>query len=53
MGKRADLVLLENSPLTDISDSREIAGVFVAGRWMSLEAIQAGLDSLTTADEPR
>ena len=53
MGKRADVVLLENYPLTDISNSREIAGVVVAGSWISLEAIQAGLDSLTTADEPR
>jgi imidazolonepropionase-like amidohydrolase len=34
-GKRADLVLLEQNPLADISNTRKIAGVTVRGRWLS------------------
>lgn len=32
-GKRADLVLLEGNPLEDITNTRQIAGVMVRGRW--------------------
>ncbi len=32
-GKRADLVLLEGNPLEDISNTRQIAGTMVRGRW--------------------
>lgn len=34
-GMRADLVLLEGDPLTDINVLHQQAGVVVAGRWMS------------------
>jgi imidazolonepropionase-like amidohydrolase len=34
-GKRADLVLLDANPLTDIANSSRIAGVVVNGRWLS------------------
>ena len=34
-GKRADLVLLDANPLTDIGNSSRIAGVMVNGRWLS------------------
>jgi hypothetical protein len=34
-GKRADLVLLEGNPLEDITNTRQIAGVMVRGRWYS------------------
>jgi len=34
-GKRADLVLLEANPLEDITNTRQIAGVMVRGRYYS------------------
>ncbi len=34
-GKRADLILLEQNPLADISSTRKINGVAVRGRWLS------------------
>jgi imidazolonepropionase-like amidohydrolase len=35
VGKRADLILLEADPLTDIRNTRRIAGVLVRGRLLS------------------
>lgn len=32
-GRRADLVLLDDNPLVDISNTRKIAGVMADGRW--------------------
>jgi imidazolonepropionase-like amidohydrolase len=32
-GKRADLVLLDANPLSDIANTRKIAGVMLRGRW--------------------
>jgi predicted Zn-dependent protease len=34
VGKRADLVLLTDSPLNEISHTQRIAGVMVRGRWL-------------------
>lgn len=42
-GKRADLVLLDASPLTDIANVAKISGVMVNGRWFSREDLDAGL----------
>jgi imidazolonepropionase-like amidohydrolase len=42
-GKRADLVLLEANPLTDIANSSRIAGVMVNGRWLPRADIDARL----------
>jgi imidazolonepropionase-like amidohydrolase len=42
-GKRADLVLLEANPLTNIANSSRIAGVMVNGRWLSKADIDARL----------
>ena len=33
-GKYADLILLDKNPITDIKNTRKIAGVFVNGNWM-------------------
>lgn len=44
-GKRADLILLEANPLTDIANSSRIAGVMVNGRWLSKADIDARLAS--------
>jgi hypothetical protein len=40
VGKRADLVLLQRNPLTDISNSSTISGVVVNGRWLSKADLQ-------------
>lgn len=45
-GDPADLVLLEASPLDDITNIRRVAGVMVQGRWLSDEHLQDLLDSL-------
>jgi len=54
-GKRADLVLLEANPLEDITNTRQIAGTMVRGRWYSradldlmLEAVAADYDAAET-----
>ena len=44
-GKRADLMLLDANPLTDIANSSRIAGVMVNGRWLSKADIDARLAS--------
>jgi hypothetical protein len=38
-GKRADLILLDADPLTDIKNTRKIAGVIVGGRLLTREAL--------------
>ncbi len=45
-GKRADLVLLDKNPLEAIANTREIAGVFVDGRWLDRVTLDAMLDDL-------
>ena len=42
-GHRADLILLDENPLEDISNIRSIAGVMVRGVWISREEIDARL----------
>lgn len=42
-GKFADLVLLNANPLEDIRNTRNIAGVFVNGRWITQAKISAML----------
>lgn len=44
-GTRADLVLLDANPLTDIANSSRIAGVMVNGRWLSKADIDSRLAS--------
>ena len=51
VGKRADLVLIEASPLEDITNTREIAGVMIQGRWLSQAELQEGLDELAASYE--
>jgi len=46
VGQRADLILVEGNPLERLGDVARLAGVMVAGRWISGEEIQAGLDAL-------
>jgi hypothetical protein len=43
-GKRADLILLHQNPLEDVSNARKILGVMAAGRWYDQNAIAEMLD---------
>jgi imidazolonepropionase-like amidohydrolase len=43
-GKRADLILLDANPLSDITNTTKIAGVMLGGKCMSKEDIQKKLD---------
>jgi imidazolonepropionase-like amidohydrolase len=55
-GKFADLVLLDQNPLTDINNTRKIAGVFVNGNWLDktkLNAMLADLAKRNTADKDK
>lgn len=45
-GKFADLVLLDASPLDNISNTRKISGVFVNGQWLNSKKIDAMLSDL-------
>jgi imidazolonepropionase-like amidohydrolase len=43
--RRADFVLIDGNPLTDIRNTAKISGVMLAGRWMAKDEIQKKLDS--------
>ena len=45
-GKRADLVLLDGNPLTDIGNTWRISGVALNGRWIPKDEIQQRLSAL-------
>ncbi|HEX6434311.1 MAG TPA: amidohydrolase family protein, partial [Gemmatimonadales bacterium] len=46
VGKRADLVLLDGNPLTDIRNTARRAGVMLRGRWLPQADIQSRLDAI-------
>ena len=46
VGKRADLVLLDGNPLTDIRNTGRQSGVMLRGRWLSRADIQTRLDAI-------
>lgn len=46
VGQNADLVLLDANPLTDIANSRRIAGVVLRGKWLSRADIAQMLNDL-------
>ncbi|MBC7368114.1 MAG: amidohydrolase family protein [Undibacterium sp.] len=48
-GHRADLVLLDANPFTDISNVDKRAGVMLRGRWLPESEIQAGLAKIAAA----
>jgi imidazolonepropionase-like amidohydrolase len=55
-GKFADLILLDESPLTDIRNTRKIAGVFVNGKWLNkvkLHTMLTDLAKRNTADKDK
>jgi imidazolonepropionase-like amidohydrolase len=52
VGKRADLILLENNPLVDVSHVQERAGVMLRGRWLAENQLQSMLDGLVHSYKP-
>jgi imidazolonepropionase-like amidohydrolase len=40
IGKRADLLLVENNPLDNVANIRNLRGVMAAGRWYSKDRLQ-------------
>ncbi len=51
-GKQADLILLENNPLEDVSSLQERSGVMLRGRWMDADELQAMLEGLVESYRP-
>ena len=49
---RADLVLLDANPLTDIGNLALRAGVMVRGRWLPAEELKAMLEKIAAAYRP-
>ena len=49
-GHRADLVLLEANPLTDIANVAKRAGVMLRGCWLPESELQAGLAKIAAAE---
>ena len=50
VGRRADLILLEENPLDDIARMAEQAGVMVRGRWLPKAEIDARLAELASSE---
>jgi len=55
IGARADLLLLEANPLSDVSNAARRAGVMVRGRWLAESELRAMLEgpSRQSAEQPR
>ena len=45
-GRRADFLLLEANPLDDVRNTSKIAGVMVAGRWLSAGDLKKSMVAL-------
>ena len=41
VGRRADLILLEENPLDNVSATRQRLGVMARGKWMTQEELDA------------
>ena len=52
VGKRADLILLESNPLTDVRNLQERSGVMLRGRWLAEEQLQSMLAELVESCRP-
>lgn len=51
VGKRADLVLLDDNPLVDIAATRNISGVMIRGRWIARDEILEHLEELAATSQ--
>lgn len=52
VGKRADLILLENNPLNDVRNLQKRSGVMLRGRWLPEARPQSMLASLVDSYKP-
>jgi hypothetical protein len=52
VGKRADLILLEDNPLDNVGNLQERSGVMLRGRWLAEEQLSAVLESLVDSYKP-
>lgn len=52
VGQRADLLMVEESPLADVANAAKIAGVMVRGRWLPQAELQVMLNTLTKQHVP-
>jgi imidazolonepropionase-like amidohydrolase len=50
-GKRADLILLDGNPLSDVNIASRRLGVMVRGRWLPQSELQKGLDELASSNQ--
>ncbi|MGZ5254478.1 MAG: hypothetical protein ACXWV4_08970 [Flavitalea sp.] len=48
-GKRANLLLLNKNPLTDIKNTQSIEGVFLKGKWFDKKSLESLLQQVETA----
>lgn len=46
IGKRADLIFVENNPIEDISNIKNQVGVMIRGKWMDKEKMHAMFEKL-------
>jgi imidazolonepropionase-like amidohydrolase len=44
IGKRADLILVEDNPLEDVANIKNILGVMASGRWYNKTMLQKFID---------
>ena len=44
--KRADLILVENNPLKNIANLKQLSGVMVSGKWMPKDYIDTRLTEI-------
>ncbi|MFC1871935.1 amidohydrolase family protein [Chloroflexota bacterium] len=51
VGKRADLVLLKDNPLEDITNTRQIEGVMVHGRWYARDDLDIMFEEVAKANK--
>lgn len=52
VGRRADLILLEDNPLTDVRNVQKRAGVMLRGRWLAENQLQSMLAALVQSYRP-
>jgi imidazolonepropionase-like amidohydrolase len=50
-GKRADLILLDGNPLSDVNIASRRLGVMVRGRWLPQSELQKRLDELASSNQ--
>jgi imidazolonepropionase-like amidohydrolase len=51
VGKRADLVLLKANPLEDITNTQQIEGVMVRGKWFNRTDLDRMLEEVIKANQ--